>query len=158
MLTKNRGGGRSSPLQSFATRHPLRLSLNACHPEWREGSAFPSFLPSFLPSFTAAGPVFARTRINIIPLVFRFLCFHTLTRSFAPRNPSTLLPSIASALFPQTPGGGCPFASPFTIVIPSGTTEGSDPVGRDMLFPFSIRSSLAIALVTIAPHPGAIHV
>jgi hypothetical protein len=36
-------------------------------------------------------------------------CFHTLTHSFASRNPSTLLPSIISALFcKNTPGGGTP--------------------------------------------------
>jgi|SRR5271167_471562 len=70
-----------------------------------------------------AAPVFARARINIISLALRFFCFHALTHCFAPRNPSTLFPSITSALFPQNTGGWVPLGSPFTLVIPSGARD-----------------------------------
>src|SRR5271169_4917503 len=54
----------------------------------------------FLASVVSAAPtLFARVHINIIPWGLRSLCFHTLTHSFALRNPSTSLSSTVSALF-----------------------------------------------------------
>ncbi len=56
----------------------------------------------------ASPTLFARVHISIIPWGLRSLCFHTLTHSFASRNPSTLLPSIISAPFSKNTGGGGP--------------------------------------------------
>jgi hypothetical protein len=66
-----------------------------------------------IPLCTHRSPrVFAKVRINIIPWDLRFLCFHTVTHSFAPRNPVTPFRSMASALFAQNTRGGGTLAPP----------------------------------------------
>lgn len=47
-----------------------------------------------------------RVRINIIPFDLRFLCFHTVTHSFASSKVVSLVFSISCALFQQNTRGG----------------------------------------------------
>jgi POT family proton-dependent oligopeptide transporter len=88
-------------------------------------SVSPDFPPLHLASLnsvpSALKSPFARTaRLGslqksasiIIPWDLRFLCFHTVTHSFAPRNPVTPFRSMASALFAQNTRGGGTLAPP----------------------------------------------
>jgi hypothetical protein len=69
---------------------------------------------------------FAGVRINIIPWDLRFLCFHTLTHSFATHKTLSHLLSGISALFGKnTRGGGRPPALSRTIRYPLLTTHYS---------------------------------
>jgi hypothetical protein len=66
-------------------------------------------LVSFISSTSSASPAFFRptlatVHISIIPWTLRFLCFHTLTHSFAPSKTLSPILSIASALFTQNTG------------------------------------------------------
>ena len=53
-------------------------------------------------------PSFPRVRISIIPWNLRFLCFHTLTHSFALRYLASPFLSAASTLFAQNTRRGYP--------------------------------------------------
>lgn len=73
----------------------------------RSASLLPRDPASATPLFSAPSTLFSRVRIHLIPLNLRFLCFHTLTHSFASSNITTSFFSIAFALFSQKhPGGG----------------------------------------------------
>jgi hypothetical protein len=72
---------------------------------------------SATPLFSAPSALFSRVRIHLIPLNLRFLCFHTLTHSFASSNVTTSFFSIAFALFSQKHPGG--------VLVPSN--KGSRP-------------------------------
>jgi len=57
-------------------------------------------------NFPLRTALFARVHINIIPNALAFLCFHTLTHSFATRKTLTPVFSIIPALFAQNTRGG----------------------------------------------------
>src|SRR5580693_1312042 len=59
----------------------------------------------------------ARVRINIIPKPLAFLCFHTLTHSFALRKTLSAVVSTSSTPFAQNTGGGV-YPSPPSLVLP----------------------------------------
>ena len=56
-------------------------------------------------------PSLSRVHINIIPWNLRFLCFHTLTHSFAMGNPSNSFPSRTCELFTQNTRVGAPLVA-----------------------------------------------
>jgi hypothetical protein len=101
----------TSPLSPALPAPPLSFSAPSVSSVLRKARSLihtDPFAPLISPRYPS--PLcFARVRINIIPWDLRFLCFHTLTHSFATHKTLSHLLSGISGLFGKnTRGGGRP--------------------------------------------------
>jgi hypothetical protein len=120
-------------------------------------------VPSALKSLFAASPthrsplVFAGVRIDIIPWDSFFLCFHTLTHSFAPCNPATPFRSIGSALFAQNTRGGGRVVLPLLLYpsVPHSNARNSFPLMLLRHDPLDSPGGGHMSQPSSARHPGA---
>lgn len=105
-LTSSTSLSQRAKASKLRASNPLSFQpfTNACFPK-----SFPLNILQIPRGCPHSPPIFPGVRTSVIPWDLRFLCFHTLTHSFAPRKTLSPIVSCSSALFAKnTRGGVCP--------------------------------------------------